>query len=145
MDSSRHYFFPTRCVAAFEAEKWAFLSSCQFCFPASIIVNLLRFCDLSFAFFRQKKQILPAIRRLAASKSQEGNELVVISHCSKRQEMCTHYVPLLQGKEFLAGQPPMTEHTQKSVDDAWFINWEQVKGGARNLLPFLSQYIDMLP
>jgi hypothetical protein len=36
-------------------------------------------------------QIIPAMRKLAVEKGEEGNVPVVITMCSIKDEMCTHY------------------------------------------------------
>jgi hypothetical protein len=40
---------------------------------------------------QQHLQIIPKMRQLAAEKGEEGNVPVVISTCSIRESMCTHY------------------------------------------------------
>jgi hypothetical protein len=90
--------------------------------------------------------VLPAIRKMAAEKSQDGNELVVISNCVTKEEMCTHYVPLSQGKAFLAGRPTMEEHMQTFADSgSWFVDWKQIKGGARKVYSFFEKQVGGSP
>ena len=88
-------------------------------------------------------QVLPEIRRLAAPRSQEGNEIVVVSHCSKKQEMCTHYVPLSQGVEFLAGQPTMEEQRMQFANDSHFFDFDKFSGGVHKLSRYVKQAFGM--
>jgi len=98
---------------------------------------------LSALIFSYK--ILPKLRALAVEKGESGNIPVVISHCSIEQEMCTHYAPLVQGKDFLVGQPTTEEHLE-ALGPETFLDWEHLKGGARKISPkFMKTYIDMLP
>jgi hypothetical protein len=59
--------------------------------------------------------------------------------------MCTHYVPLVQGKAFLIGRPTSEEHIEAIGQQPFFISYTQMKAGARKIAPFLKDYIDMLP
>ena len=62
------------------------------------------------------------MRRLAKEKGEKGNVPLVISSCSKEQQMCTHYAPLVQGKKFLLGNPDSESFIQSlPVED--MLNW----------------------
>lgn len=80
-------------------------------------------------------RIIPALRKYAAERGEKGNVPVVISTCSPRQYMCTHYAPLVQGKKFLLGQ----EDSQTFAASAPYhlsVNWGGVVKDLRSYLPF---------
>ena len=83
------------------------------------------------------------MRKLAAEKGETIP--VVISQCSEGEKVCTHYVPLVNSKEFLIGLPPTEEYIEKisvaAKNDSFFIV-EAFKGGLRVIFPFLKPYID---
>ncbi|KAL3923576.1 MAG: hypothetical protein SGILL_001577 [Bacillariaceae sp.] len=90
--------------------------------------------------------ILPAMRKQVIEKGGEGTVPVVISQCDKKQEMCTHYAPLVQGSDFLVGNPTSEELAEALGPETFFLNWEHMKGGARRISPaFMKEYIDLLP
>jgi len=94
----------------------------------------------SFSF-----QIIPAIRKLVLSKTPDKSfSPVVISTCSRAQQMCTHYAPLVQGQDFLMGRPTTDSHNA-SLGEEHFLDWKGFKKGARKVFPFLNNYIDKLP
>jgi hypothetical protein len=72
------------------------------------------------------------MRILAEEKGEAGNVPVIISQCSEGDGYCTHYVPLVQGKEFLVGQPPMDKYLE-SIGDESFELFEILKNGARRI------------
>lgn len=103
---------------------------------------------VSYSIFHStihSKQVLPVLRTMAKEQGVEGNVPVVISHCSKEQEMCTHFVPLVQGKDFLIGRPTTEEHIVALGPQSMFPSWEDMKVGARKVFPYFRRYIDMLP
>ena len=81
------------------------------------------------------------MRQLAAEKGYEGNNPVVISQCSKREGICTHYIPLVKGINFHAGLPSTEEH-QKMNPTETFDFIEAMRGGLRVVFPFLKPYIE---
>jgi hypothetical protein len=84
------------------------------------------------------------MRKMAMEKGGPENYPIVISQCDKKQEMCTHYAPLVQGKDFLVGRPPMEKHLEVLGPES-FLDWEHFKGGARRLAPAsIKKYFDEL-
>jgi len=79
-------------------------------------------------------RIIPALRKYAKEKGEANNIPVVISTCSSRLQMCTHYAPLVQGKDFLLGQVESEAYGQSSGDVS-FVNWEGVYRDAKRFFP----------
>jgi len=77
-------------------------------------------------------KIIPAMRILAEEKGEAGNVPVIISQCSEGDGYCTHYVPLVQGSDFLVGQPPMDKYLE-SIGEKSFELFEILKNGARRI------------
>jgi hypothetical protein len=74
-------------------------------------------------------RILPALRRYA--KKQGYDPVAVLSTCSEKQKMCTHYVPLIETVErlespYLLGQPPMAEYFASLPPERPILCWEDV-------------------
>mmetsp|Transcript_12868 Transcript_12868/g.31251 ORF Transcript_12868/g.31251 Transcript_12868/m.31251 type:complete len:327 (+) Transcript_12868:292-1272(+) len=90
-------------------------------------------------------KVLPVLRKMGVEQGEEGNAPIVISHCSKEQEMCTHFVPLVQGKDFLVGRPTSEEHLKSLGVQPWIVSYEQVKDNTRKNFPLLRSVMDMLP
>ncbi len=84
------------------------------------------------------------MRKLAKEQGEKGNVAVVISNCSKDQQMCTHYAPLVQGKKFLMGRPDTEDHLE-TLGAEHFLDWNGMKQGGRKVFPFLKNFIDKLP
>lgn len=84
------------------------------------------------------------MRKLAVEKGETDNVPIVISMCSIKDEMCTHYAPLVQGKDFLCGRPDTEQHLG-SLPKEYFLDWEGLKQGGRKVFPFAKHYIDKLP
>ncbi|CAJ1965333.1 unnamed protein product [Cylindrotheca closterium] len=61
----------------------------------------------------QSMKVIPKMHKLAAAKLNDGDQTVVISACSKDEQMCTHYAPLENVEAFLLGRP-----TTKDFNDA---------------------------
>ncbi|KAG7356767.1 hypothetical protein IV203_001453 [Nitzschia inconspicua] len=90
-------------------------------------------------------KILPAMRKMIVEKGGPDSIPVVISQCDRKQQMCSHYAPLVQSKDFLMGLPTTEEHLAALGPES-FLDWEHLKGGARKILPgSLKEYIDKLP
>jgi len=83
------------------------------------------------------------MRKLAAEKGETIP--VVISHCSEGEKSCTHYVPLVNSKEFLVGLPPTEEYMEiisvAAKNDSYGLV-ETFKGGLRVMFPFLKPYME---
>jgi hypothetical protein len=83
-------------------------------------------------YFLSFLQIIPEMRILAEEKGEAGNVPVIISQCSEGDGYCTHYVPLVQGSDFLVGQPPMDKYLE-SIGEETFELFEILKNGARRI------------
>lgn len=61
-------------------------------------------------------RILPALRKYATEKQKAAGikspSVTIISTCSMKDEMCTHYAPLEKGDSFLLGQPRMEDYVK---------------------------------
>ena len=85
------------------------------------------------------------MRKLVVEKSDDKTNVpIVISMCSVKDEMCTHYAPLVKGDEFLCGRPTTEQHLA-SLPPEHYLDWDGFKQGARKVLPFATKYIDKLP
>lgn len=72
----------------------------------------------------------------------DGAVPIVISQCDNKQQMCSHYAPLVQTKDFLLGQPT-TEEYLAALGPESLLDYEHLKGGARKILP--TSIYEMLP
>jgi hypothetical protein len=84
---------------------------------------MTRFTDLNFALLNIS-QVIPKMRKLAKQKGQSNP--VVISTCSKEEQMCTHYAPLVKGKKFLLGRPD-TETFNEVLGEEELLDWYGMK------------------
>jgi hypothetical protein len=85
------------------------------------------------------------MRKMVLEKGGPDTVPIVISHCDRKEQWCTHYAPLVQTKDFLIGQPSTDEYLAALGPES-LLDWEHIKGGARKLTPgFLKGYIDKLP
>jgi hypothetical protein len=66
------------------------------------------------------------MRQIVAEQGEKGNEPIVITTCSKREQMCTHYAPLVHGKRFLLGRPD-TESYNAALGPEDLLNWHGMK------------------
>lgn len=82
------------------------------------------------------------MKKLAKEKG--ADNAVVIATCSKSEEMCTIYAPLVSTKDFLLGQTDPETYKASVPEDA-LISYKGLKQGARKIAPFLKEYIDKLP
>lgn len=90
-------------------------------------------------------KIIPKMRKLGAEKAGEsGNIPVIISQCSEGEKICTHYVPLVQGRNFLVGQPSMEDYLE-SIEVETYEVFEMLKSKVCAILPFLKKYIENKP
>eukprot|EP00980_Cylindrotheca_fusiformis_P031458 scaffold26401_cov113-Cylindrotheca_fusiformis.AAC.4 len=55
-------------------------------------------------------------------KGKKKNPAIVISSCSKTDQMCTHYAPLVDGEKFLLGRPD-TESYNDALGPEQMLNW----------------------
>ena len=83
------------------------------------------------------------MRKLAAEKGKPDNLPVVISQCSEREKICTHYIPLVKGKKFHVGLPS-TEEYQEAIkaEEKPFDLVKTLKNGLRVVFPFLKPYLE---
>jgi len=86
-------------------------------------------------------KIIPEMRILAAEKGESGNIPVIISQCSEGDGTCIHYVPLVEGEDFLVGNPPMEKYLE-SIGDESFEIWESIQSGMRMIFPFTKKYFE---
>lgn len=84
-------------------------------------------------------KVIPALREYASKQAREGSPVVVITTCSKKQSMCTHYAPLAEGKQFLLGQPD-TEMWSEAIGAEPMIDWDGVRKSFNLMFPFLKYF-----
>jgi hypothetical protein len=93
-------------------------------------------------------KVIPALRKYASDyikdrKGGYGVGPIVVSTCSVRQEMCTHYVPLFKTQRFHLGGRPDSETYRKSLKSRDFesIDWEGVRKSLRTYVPGASHFL----
>mmetsp|Transcript_47601 Transcript_47601/g.54973 ORF Transcript_47601/g.54973 Transcript_47601/m.54973 type:complete len:312 (-) Transcript_47601:375-1310(-) len=89
-------------------------------------------------------KIIPEMRILAVEKGESGNIPVIISQCSEEDGTCIHYVPLVEGGDFLVGNPPMDQYLKSILDESFEI-WESMQSGMRMIFPFTKKYFEKSP
>mmetsp|Transcript_12683 Transcript_12683/g.29454 ORF Transcript_12683/g.29454 Transcript_12683/m.29454 type:complete len:175 (-) Transcript_12683:57-581(-) len=76
------------------------------------------------ALFHSYK-VIPGLRKYAEEKGEQGNVPVVVTTCNVVEQMCTHYAPLVQGKNFLLGKLEADEYFASLPVRQW-VNWDGV-------------------
>jgi len=79
-------------------------------------------------------KILPAMQKWAAEHIEDGGPSIVVTTCSIKQQMCTHYAPLVKGDEFLLGRPNSKEYKRQMKEEG--ISISKLFKGLQKLLPF---------
>jgi hypothetical protein len=73
-------------------------------------------------------RILPALRKYAAEKQlargKKYASVTIITTCSVRNQMCTHYAPIENSEPFLLGQP-RTEEYVKNLPVSESLDWKR--------------------
>jgi hypothetical protein len=82
-------------------------------------------------------KIIPALRAYAEEHKADKGPVVIVSTCSEKQQMCTHYAPLYKGKTFLLGQKDMYAHLAEIGPES-MIDWQGMKRGLMTMFPFLK-------
>lgn len=85
-------------------------------------------------------KIIPKLRELAAKKVAKGNPVVIVSTCSMKENMCTHYVPLVKAKKFLLGEPDMDTYLATLAPEPW-VNWDGIVASLKKVArPFTNMF-----
>jgi hypothetical protein len=89
-------------------------------------------------------KVIPALRAhvLAASPDHGSNPPVVISTCSSKEQMCTHYAPLVKSKKFLLGRPDSVAWIKSLPKETSMIDWKGVKRMFHRIVPF-AKYVPL--
>lgn len=74
----------------------------------------------------QTMKIIPRMNKLAAEKMGNGAQIIVISMCSKEDQMCTHYAPLVDSEQFLLGRPT-TQAFNEALGPEQVFDWYGMK------------------
>jgi hypothetical protein len=61
-------------------------------------------------------KVFPSLERYAKEKYPNG-KLVIITTCNRKVKICTHYVPVKEGEEFLMGHPRTEDWVQEDIVD----------------------------
>jgi hypothetical protein len=87
-------------------------------------------------------KIIPALRAHAAALSDDlsENPPVVVTTCSVKEQMCTHYAPLVKSKKFLLGRPDAAAWKASLPDDVGVIDWKGVKRMFGRMAPFTKYW-----
>lgn len=95
-----------------------------------------------------QSKVIPALRKYASEhikdrKGAYGVGPIVISTCSVRQEMCTHYVPLYKTPRFHLGGRPDSDTYRKSLKSRDFesIDWEGMRKSMRTYVPGAKYFL----
>lgn len=78
-------------------------------------------------------KVLPKLRKYAEEKV-NGEPVTIISTCSIREKMCTHYAPLYKGKKFLLGLEDPVEHLEKYKKQPW-VTTASIKRRVKRVFP----------
>lgn len=85
-------------------------------------------------------RIIPKLRKYATEKQKEAGikspTVTVITTCSVKDSMCTHYAPLEKGTQFLLGQPTMESYIATLPPRSYFDFTEFQRWVRRALLKF---------
>lgn len=82
-------------------------------------------------------KVIPALRKYAEENGEAGNVPVVLTTCSEKEQMCTHYAPLLRGNKFLLGKPESKEYVKSFEEEKW-VDWNKAMKGLRKMFPPLK-------
>jgi hypothetical protein len=91
----------------------------------------------------QSWKVIPALRAYAKANGQRpgrhhnrtiNHQVTVVSTCSIRDRMCTHYAPLYDGAKFLLGQPDSDTY-QATFSSEPFVTRQGIIRAARKVFP----------
>jgi len=83
-------------------------------------------------------KVLPALRDYAEQRvTPAGSPVVVLTTCSPKEGMCTHYAPLRQSNKFLLGLPSSEEYAA-SLEPEPMVDWKGVWNMFHTMFPFLK-------
>lgn len=69
-------------------------------------------------------KVIPALRAYAAEHTKSAkDDIVVISTCSVKAQMCTHYAPLFHGKKFLLKQENSAKYAEGIPKSDSVVDW----------------------
>lgn len=77
-------------------------------------------------------KVFPALHKYAEKHFATREKFVVSTTCNREKQMCLHYVPMIQQKDFLLGYPD-TDAYDGHEDDLLQINQERLRKGFSNL------------
>jgi len=82
-------------------------------------------------------KVFPALIKYAKEKTPEGSPLVIVTTCTTRDQICTHYIPLQNADEFyLAGRAPTKEYAESLGTDSSGIDIAAAFEGLARVLGF---------
>eukprot|EP00526_Cylindrotheca_closterium_P017774 CAMPEP_0113626094 /NCGR_PEP_ID=MMETSP0017_2-20120614/13488_1 /TAXON_ID=2856 /ORGANISM="Cylindrotheca closterium" /LENGTH=295 /DNA_ID=CAMNT_0000536249 /DNA_START=157 /DNA_END=1044 /DNA_ORIENTATION=+ /assembly_acc=CAM_ASM_000147 len=71
----------------------------------------------------QSMKIIPRMHKIAAETLNNNGQTIVLSACSKEEQMCTHYAPLVNVEDFLLGRPT-TKDFNDDLGREDVVDWE---------------------
>lgn len=66
------------------------------------------------------------MRAIVAEQGEKGNEAIIITTCSRSEQMCTHYAPTGDGKRFLLGRPDTASYNAELGPEE-LLNWHGMR------------------
>eukprot|EP00542_Grammatophora_oceanica_P018963 CAMPEP_0194049494 /NCGR_PEP_ID=MMETSP0009_2-20130614/30708_1 /TAXON_ID=210454 /ORGANISM="Grammatophora oceanica, Strain CCMP 410" /LENGTH=274 /DNA_ID=CAMNT_0038695661 /DNA_START=64 /DNA_END=888 /DNA_ORIENTATION=+ len=123
------------------SQRWAYLEYKSVTLP-SLDAAVLEFPYTSgfLSALITSYKVIPAMREYAMKKGEPGNVPIVITTCDFWEQYCRHYAPLLQGKDFLLGQPN-SEEWLESLGPEPMIDFEKMKKSVKRYTP-LGYFFD---
>lgn len=86
-------------------------------------------------------KVIPALRKRVLAKTGPGNPAVVMTTCSIKEQMCTHYAPLLKSKKFFLGLPDSEAYLASLPKEQIIsVDWRGFRRMFTRVLPFLKYF-----
>lgn len=80
-------------------------------------------------------KVFPALHKYAKENLPEGSKFVVSTTCSRKKQMCTFYIPMIQQKDFLLGHKDSLEY-EGYEEDQTMIDFELLWSDLKRILTF---------
>jgi hypothetical protein len=86
-------------------------------------------------------KIIPALRAHVLSLPHASeNPPVIVTTCSAKEQMCTHYAPLVKSKKFLLGRPDSFEWLASLPKETSNLDWVGINRMFHRIVPF-AKYV----
>lgn len=81
-------------------------------------------------------KVFPAMLKYGKEHGKNGSKPVVVTTCSIKQQMCTHYVPLAKGDKFLMGKLDTEAYAKSVAKEEKGLDFQSILKGLKKLNPF---------